>query len=76
MKKLTGGINYRYLVSLFLSVLLAFLLGAAILAAPLLLAVLKRGTGLPGRLLEIVLVIVILIIVGMNDLLQLVHEAH
>ena len=32
MKKLAGAVNYRYLLSLLLSILFAFLIGAGILA--------------------------------------------
>ena len=66
--QLGGGVDVHHLV--------VAVLAAAILTA-VVLAVVKQGTGgLLYRLLKIVLIIIILIIVGMNDLLQLVHQAH
>ena len=55
--------------------LVVALLAAALLPA-LLLAVVEQGAGFLHRFLEIVLVVIVLVIIGMNDLLQLVHKSH
>ena len=63
--ELGGGVDVDHLV--------AALLGLALLAA-LLAERLLRGLG--GRVQLLLFVIVILIVVGVNNLFQFVHEAH
>ena len=69
--QLGGGVDVHHLV---VAILAAALVPALVPA--LLLAVVEQGAGFLRRFLEIVLVVIVLVIIGMNDLLQLVHKSH